>query len=349
MEHAQEIMEELITLILDHIQPPLKFVKLEGDAVFFYLPGAAFLDGQRLLEALESCYFDFADHIVAMGRSTTCRCAACRAIPTLDLKMLAHYGNYLIQRLAGTEDLAGGDVILIHRLLKNDIAAQTGWPAYLFLTDACLAKIGLPLPVARYDTAYEHLGTVGGGAYDLRATWTAMCARRRDYIVPDRADAVFTCRISAPPAVDWDYLLNPDKNILLQDDLVKTTNETLPDGRMGSGTSAHCAHGTYTAIHKYLDWQPFRYFTEWIEQTSGLPGTGGPPACFQTWEFAPAVDGQTDFTVRLRMGDRDSPVLADLAFLDGIVQARYRPMMARLARLLAEAGYGEGAVPSLAP
>jgi hypothetical protein len=33
--HAQEIIEEIIRLLLDHIQPPLKIVQLEGDAVFY--------------------------------------------------------------------------------------------------------------------------------------------------------------------------------------------------------------------------------------------------------------------------------------------------------------------------
>src|SRR5947208_1238480 len=101
MEHAQSIMEELIGLIIDHVTLPLKLVKLEGDTVFCYTPGTISLDGNLIFDMLEGCYFDFSDHLVNMHRSTTCQCSACRAIPTLDLKFIVHYGNYIIQRLAG--------------------------------------------------------------------------------------------------------------------------------------------------------------------------------------------------------------------------------------------------------
>ena len=36
LEHAQEIIRELTTLIRERLAPPMRFVKLEGDAVFCY-------------------------------------------------------------------------------------------------------------------------------------------------------------------------------------------------------------------------------------------------------------------------------------------------------------------------
>ena len=53
--------------------------------------------------------------------------AACRAIPTLDLKFVVHHGAYIAQRVAGTTELVGADVALAHRLLKNGVAEATGW------------------------------------------------------------------------------------------------------------------------------------------------------------------------------------------------------------------------------
>ncbi len=38
-EHAQAIVEELTKLIIGHILPPFKILKLEGDAVFYYASG----------------------------------------------------------------------------------------------------------------------------------------------------------------------------------------------------------------------------------------------------------------------------------------------------------------------
>ncbi|HMA36481.1 MAG TPA: DUF2652 domain-containing protein [Chloroflexia bacterium] len=342
LEHAQAIMEELITLLLDHIRPPLKLVKFEGDAIFFYTPGSTFLDTTRLIDLLEVCYFAFADHLVNMQRATTCQCAACRAIPTLDLKMIAHYGSYLIQRLAGMEDLAGGDVILAHRLLKNEIAAQTGCPAYLFLTDACLARVGLATPLPRYSTSYDHLGVVAGGVYDLKAAWQTMTAARHVYITPAEADVTFTRELAAPPAVIWDYLVDPARNIYLQDDLVQMTNEPNADGRLGIGAGAHCAHGTYNAIHQYRDWRPFHYYTEWIEQTTTPPSPLGPPPMFLTFEFTLLAGDRTQVTMRGRLGDRESPLLQDLAAFQQIVDHRYEMILTRLEQMLVADGLGEG-------
>jgi Protein of unknown function (DUF2652) len=43
-------------------------------------------------------------------RETTCRCAACASIGSLDLKVVAHYGTYVIESEDDREDLAGPDV-----------------------------------------------------------------------------------------------------------------------------------------------------------------------------------------------------------------------------------------------
>ena len=107
LEHASGIIEELTTPIRDRLAPPLRFVKLEGDAVFCYADAFAFEDGERLLELLEVCYCDFSDRLFDMARTSTCGCAACAAIDMLDLKFVAHFGAFMVQDQAGVEDLAG--------------------------------------------------------------------------------------------------------------------------------------------------------------------------------------------------------------------------------------------------
>ena len=61
--------------------------------------------------------------------------------------------------------------------------------------------------------------------------------------------------------------------LAFQDDLLEMENEPNPDGRMGIGTNAHCAHGTYSASHKYVDWRPFHYYTELVDQGAELSPT----------------------------------------------------------------------------
>src|SRR5574341_41652 len=145
LEHAQEIIRELTTLIQERLAPPLRFVKLEGDAVFCYGDAAVFRDGERMVELIEACYFDFSNRLLDMTRATTCRCKACASIGSLGLKFVGHYGSYVVERDGGGEDLAGPDVILAHRLLKNTIGESGGPEAYAFLTEACIQRMSQPL------------------------------------------------------------------------------------------------------------------------------------------------------------------------------------------------------------
>src|SRR5437899_936828 len=126
LEHAHEIIRELTALIRERLAPPMRFVKREGDAVFCYANAETFRDGERLVELIEACYFDFSNRLLDMARATTCRCKACAAIGSLGLKFLAHYGSFVIERDEGREDLAGPAVILAHRLLKNTISEGGG-------------------------------------------------------------------------------------------------------------------------------------------------------------------------------------------------------------------------------
>src|SRR3989441_10097825 len=116
LEHSHETMRELTALIRQRLAPPMRFVKLEGDAVFCYADGATFRDGERLVELIEACYFDFSNHLLDMARATTCRCKACAPIGSLGLKVIAHYGSFVIERDEGQDDLAGPDGLRPHPL-----------------------------------------------------------------------------------------------------------------------------------------------------------------------------------------------------------------------------------------
>src|SRR5881628_4252153 len=158
LEHSYEIIRELTTLIRERLAPPMRFVKVEGDAVFCYTDAATFRDGERLVELIEACYFDFSNRLLDMARATTCRCNACAAIGSLGLKFIAHYGSFVIERDEGQEDLAGPDVILVHRLLKNTISGGGGPRAYALFTDACLQRMPASFSLPLHSEVYESFG-----------------------------------------------------------------------------------------------------------------------------------------------------------------------------------------------
>ena len=60
-----------------------------------------------------------------------CPCGACQNIRNLRLKAIAHLGEAAFRKIRQFEELAGEDVILVHRLLKNSVPFRE----YVLLTE----------------------------------------------------------------------------------------------------------------------------------------------------------------------------------------------------------------------
>ena len=163
---AYRFVSSLLDGIVGRLVPPFTLSKLEGDAVFAY---AAVPDeiprGEALPTCIEACYQEFRRRLAEAHGVWTCRCNACMRIDELDLKFILHAGRFVIQSIAGTPELAGPEVVMAHRLLKNDAQATLGGSrAYALITAAAAERYAVPLAEATPMTAtYEH--------YDAIATW----------------------------------------------------------------------------------------------------------------------------------------------------------------------------------
>jgi Protein of unknown function (DUF2652) len=166
LEHAHGIVAELTALLIQRLAAPLRFVELEGDAVFAYAPSGAFADAERLLDMIEACYVAFRLRLEEMRRATTCTCSACALIGALDLKFIAHLGEFVLQQTPTGPKPIGPDVIVAHRLLKNRVVRQ-GTRAYAFLTDALLERAGGTLGLPAHTERYDDVGEVRGRIVDL--------------------------------------------------------------------------------------------------------------------------------------------------------------------------------------
>src|SRR4051794_12385962 len=58
IDHAQDILADLISTIVTALKPTLRLAKLEGDAAFCFAPTDK-VDASVLLDAVERCYFGF--------------------------------------------------------------------------------------------------------------------------------------------------------------------------------------------------------------------------------------------------------------------------------------------------
>jgi hypothetical protein len=61
----------------------------------------------------------------------SCECASCSQLENLSLKFVAHEGDVAEQKVKRHVELAGVDVILVHRMLKNTVPV----PEYVLMTD----------------------------------------------------------------------------------------------------------------------------------------------------------------------------------------------------------------------
>ena len=316
LDHGHAIVRELTSLVRHTLVPPLRFVKVEGDAVFCYATDATFRDGERLVELVEACYFAFTNRLDDMRRSTTCTCRACASIGSLDLKFLVHHGTFVVDLDEdGREDVAGRDVIVVHRLLKNTVGETGIESGYAFLTSPCLEHLPEALSLKTHSETYEGIGTVMGGIHDLRPVVVTMREARRERITSDEADFETGAELAAAAAVVWQYVVDPVERqrwvcTEMNDEPDATTRNS--EGRIGPGATMHCNHGPGAWLREFVDWRPFDYFT--CRTVMAGDGTAESRTVIETFEFE-SIDDRTRATARVRAVDRSDTVLS---FLDDI-------------------------------
>lgn len=163
LAHSQTLIIELVEAIIHQVEAPLEVAKLEGDAIFLFCRKPQDAEqwqeiradiSHKLLEFFEC----FRQKLAQLGRSNTCTCHACTHLEKLRLKVIVHSGEVLFHRVLQFSELAGTDVIIVHRLLKNSVQASQ----YLLITEA--ARLELTFPEAIHfksgTETYEDLGQI---------------------------------------------------------------------------------------------------------------------------------------------------------------------------------------------
>jgi len=263
LEHAQEILTDLLEVIVDRFKSLLTISKLEGDAVFAYVDETNMARAETLLELIESTYVAFRQRRNSSKRATICTCKACQSMPSLELKFFVHHGNFMVQHIAGIQELVGSDVNLVHRLMKNHIFENTGWKAYALFTKIAMECMGLELEdVHKQIESYEHLGNIDTITLNLITRYDAIIATQRFYISEEDADFSASHEFDIPPAELWQMLTSPEILNALANNAVTWSALIRPRGRNGVGAVNHCAHGKGVLQTTIVDWRPFSYFTQ---------------------------------------------------------------------------------------
>jgi nitrate reductase NapAB chaperone NapD len=162
------VVARLLEAVID-AAPNLTLLEIEGDAAFFYAwPTDARDAASARMAANQIVAMHRAFHTVRQNITTlnTCPCEGCRGAGQLSVKFVAHLGEVAIQRVKRVSKLAGLDVILVHRMLKNTVPL----PEYMLLSepmfrlsDEKIRNHTQPLP-----QEFEGLGTVQTYFVDIK-------------------------------------------------------------------------------------------------------------------------------------------------------------------------------------
>lgn len=310
LDHAQDVIADLMDTVVRCLRPPFKLAKFEGDAAFFCAPGDGF-DGALLQDAIDAAYFTFQKRLRNIEQATSCACKACHGMQQLDLKFVGHHGEFIKQRMAGRDELAGRDVILVHRLLKNTVKERLGDHAYVLFSDACIQAMGIDA-VAQGLVAHEEtidiIGAVTCWVRDLARAWNVEKDQSRNLVTRNKAAQTIEFDIQAARPQVWEYFTSPGQRPKWR--AADEVRESTSGGRGGVGTTNHCMHGPHAIIEEILDWRPFDYLT----LTTLLPMPDAPKV-LMSYVFLEGGPGSTHIEIRIA---KAKP--RDTAFLEHVVE-----------------------------
>ena len=350
LDHAQDIIADIMDTLVKALRPSFRLAKFEGDAAFVYTL-ADKVDGSLLQDFIEAAYFAFRKRLRNIKQANSCECQACSRMQSLDVKFVVHHGEFIRQKMSGREELAGRDVILVDRLLKNDVGKTFGPRAYALFSDACVRAMGIDAKaqgLVEHAETIEHIGETKCWVSDLEQAWTSENEARRSVVERDNAFRVLETDFSAPRAALWDLITMPGNRPRWQGSDIVVENTV--KGRRGAGTQNHCMHGKDAVSEDILDWSRSSHHPDHPAAVPGRPishvlclrRTGGRRHAFrgafcQTQAQGPAV-------LRARLAERahqvhrrirDSPRFAGGAG-EGVSSGR-RGAAARLAREIPDA------------
>ena len=157
--HAHGIISDLLSAVISQVQMPLEVHKLEGDAMFMVAErrnGGWEATGADIGRRLGGFIAAFDAKLTELANSNICDCIACQQMVTLRLKIIGHYGAAVRSKVAGFDELSSVDVIVLHRLLKNEVPGSE----YILLTEPAFGFLTPPGDYVVHRERYEDVGDI---------------------------------------------------------------------------------------------------------------------------------------------------------------------------------------------
>ncbi|QNF33145.1 DUF2652 domain-containing protein [Adhaeribacter swui] len=164
IQQSRTLIADLLEIIIEANILDMQLSEIQGDAVLFYRLGPP----PSMPEVINQCkqiFLDFQNylHIVERDRGSTL--GASLSSSNLTLKVVVHYGQLSVTLIRDHVKLMGKDVIIAHRLLKNNILSDE----YVLLSEGFLKtqteeairqSFSSWTQLRSGSTMYEHLGEI---------------------------------------------------------------------------------------------------------------------------------------------------------------------------------------------
>lgn len=165
IELAAKVIPSLLNNIIYSNELDFKVSEIEGDAILFYRTGKlpAFKD---LIHQMRFFYTEFYKQLKSLDNSYSHLIKDHDIPEILGLKIILHFGKAVSAVSIGSRiKLMGEDVIIAHRLLKNNISLDE----YLLISDAVLDEYKENIidknfewgELLNEEAQYKHIGDVG--------------------------------------------------------------------------------------------------------------------------------------------------------------------------------------------
>ena len=135
ISHSRHIISELLELLIDNNTIGLELAEIEGDALFYYKLTDD-ISFETLEKQVHQMYLAFHEYLQRYKFHRICHCGACSSAYNLSLKFIVHYGEIEFITVKDHKKPYGSNVIVAHRLLKNDIEIKE----YAIFTESVTEK-----------------------------------------------------------------------------------------------------------------------------------------------------------------------------------------------------------------
>ncbi len=136
LEHGTHLISGFLETILQQANPDFEVSEIEGDAVLLYKKGGA-SSKEEIVEQCLKMFQAFHTQRKMIQQLVLCPCGACQGMINLSLKFIAHHGTVSEMKVGKFVKASGIDMIIAHRLLKNNIKADE----YVLVTHNCLEQV----------------------------------------------------------------------------------------------------------------------------------------------------------------------------------------------------------------